>query len=282
MGELPEDLGATAIKHFLDVFITPEVERRQAAGVLPRPVELRAAQIICHGDGRPNGIRLNQEVRAVAGMRLKHGVSKVRGEAVFEHELDGLYDIRLPDAEDPNCGHATILRLGRGWTLAFDFVYNKAIIRDHLAAAEQFLSASRHALADGHMAAFVENLFAAAELAAASWLLRLPNNPVRPRRGSHGTIRALYNRHTHLGNVPKEHARTLNRLDALRPAARYRKAPLALESTETAQLLQIVTEMVAEAYARIDTGHDSGVGDSGDEEAVGATQGTPPRNRHPP
>jgi hypothetical protein len=50
----------------MDLFVRPEVERRQTEGRLPKPATLFAAQVIMFPDGRPVRVRLNQEVRCRA------------------------------------------------------------------------------------------------------------------------------------------------------------------------------------------------------------------------
>jgi len=57
------EIARNASKHFMDIFITPEVMRRQAIGELPQPVDLRAAQIIFYPDGKKPTVRINSEVK---------------------------------------------------------------------------------------------------------------------------------------------------------------------------------------------------------------------------
>ena len=66
-----EDFARKASKNLLDVFVTPEVTRRQERGELPRPLDLRAAQIIFYADGRKPLIRINEEVKAIAKVKLE-------------------------------------------------------------------------------------------------------------------------------------------------------------------------------------------------------------------
>jgi hypothetical protein len=36
-------------------------------------------------------------------------LSKEKGDPIYEHEIDGMQKIRLPENEYPDCGHATFL-----------------------------------------------------------------------------------------------------------------------------------------------------------------------------
>ncbi len=69
------------------IFITPEVIRRQEAGELLCPLELRGAQIIFYPDGRKLAVRINSEGKVLAKMNLKPGIEKDYGDAVYANEL---------------------------------------------------------------------------------------------------------------------------------------------------------------------------------------------------
>ena len=94
MSEPPEDplpvapFGDEAVQQVFDLWLTPEVERRRAAGRLPQPI--RKAQIIFEVDGRPV-VRFNDEVRVIMTVRTTRAVTK--GEVVSsadfsEHQFD--------------------------------------------------------------------------------------------------------------------------------------------------------------------------------------------------
>ena len=84
----------------MDLFVTPEVKRQQETGKLNKPLDLRAAQIIFFPDGRKPQVRINSEVRAIAKVKFKSGISKEPGEPIFEHDLEGLGEINLTDGVD--------------------------------------------------------------------------------------------------------------------------------------------------------------------------------------
>ena len=113
----------------MDLWITPEVKRRQEQGLLPKPLNLWVAQVVFFADGRPHQIRINEEVKVVFRVKLKKGVSKLKGEAIYSDEVE-LYDLtRLPESENQDCGHITLNRVGDAWHISFDLRYNKQISR---------------------------------------------------------------------------------------------------------------------------------------------------------
>jgi uncharacterized protein (UPF0332 family) len=236
-------------KQVMELWITPEVIRRQKSGSIPKPYDLKGAQVIFHADGRPNEIRLNEEVRAVGELKFKDGLSKKKGNPVYLHEVESFESFYLPDSEDPNCGHITLMRLGDQWTLAFDFLYNKKIAGEHLSAANQFITAAKKALTDNHMRVLVDTCFSAAELAAKALLLSTPR-PGEKNRMSHGRIHSLYNLEAKFGNVDVSHKEAFNHLTELRSSARYLNATLILDEKEARELIQTVEEAIEFATNR--------------------------------
>lgn len=119
-------------EQLMDIFIAPEVKRRQETGELDKPLQLKAAQVIFFPDGRKPKVRINSEVKAIAKIKLKPGISKRAGEYISEHEIEGLEKLNLTE-DDPDCGHVTLLQIDDRWTITFDFRYNinfqKSILR---------------------------------------------------------------------------------------------------------------------------------------------------------
>lgn len=240
------ELFGNAVRQFMDIFVTPEVTRRQEKGELPRPLELRAAQIIFYADGRRPEVRINSEVKAIGEMKLKDGISKNTGDPVYENELDGLEDIALTQDDDPDCGHATLLQFNGVWFLAFDFIYNKALAKRHIEGAKQFIEAAEYSLTRKHWRAYVDNLFSAAELLAKAVLLAYWSDPRFRRKPSHEIIHSRYNKFAHLGNVDSFHAQVFNRLSRMRYPARYAGSDFALSEDEAGELLAGTKSMLQE------------------------------------
>jgi uncharacterized protein (UPF0332 family) len=231
-------------KQIMDIWVTPEVILRQDAKKIPRPYDLRAAQIIFHADGRKNEIRLNEEVRAIGKVKIKKGALKKKGDPVYAHEIENYESFKLPDNEDPNCGHITIIRFGNQWSLAFDFIYNKGIAAEHIKAAHEFISASKQALVNKHMRVFVDTCFSAAELAAKAILLTTPR-PDGNIKMSHGKIHSRYNYEAKLGNVDALHKDAFNSLVELRHTARYLNGTLNIKKSKAESLIKTVESSIA-------------------------------------
>jgi uncharacterized protein (UPF0332 family) len=179
-------------------------------------------------------------------MRLKPGIQKGLGDLVTEDELEGLEGLVLMEDEDPDCGHATLLRLNDRWVLAFDFVYNKGLARKHLEAASQFVEAAEFSLERESWSAFVDNLFSAAELSAKATLLALMSDARFREKATHKAVHSRYNRFVHLGNADLMYAEVFNRLSELRYPARYVQRDFSVSEEEASSLLHIVRRMLDE------------------------------------
>lgn len=245
-----KEFSRTVFQQFMDVFITPEVQRRQETGELDKPLDLRAAQIIFFPDGKKPVVRINSEVKAIGKVKLKQGISKKAGEDIFEHEVEGLKEINLTENDDPDCAHATLRRIGNSWIIAFDFRYNKALSRKHLEMAKQFCEAAEFSFNQRNWAPFIDNLFSAAELTAKSTLLSMPDSKFREKTGHKG-IQMKYNRFADLGNVEPVYRETFNKLSGLRNRARYLKGDITISEDEARNLLDIVEKMVEDAFRQI-------------------------------
>src|SRR5262245_351669 len=107
----------TTLNQVFELWVTPEVQRRQAAGTLPKPFGFRCAQVVMNvGAGAPE-VRLNDEVKAVMlGKPRRKDLKK--GDAVYWDDLSSIDGIELTDA-DPNAGHVTIIRHEGKWFMQF-------------------------------------------------------------------------------------------------------------------------------------------------------------------
>jgi uncharacterized protein (UPF0332 family) len=235
-----------AFQQLMDIFITPEVKRRQDAGELPKPLNLIAAQIMFYPDGRKSKVRINSEVRALGKVKLKPEISKKVGEPIYEHEIEGLGAINLPEEDDPDCGHATLLRIGNSWTMAFDFRYNKALSKKHIEAAQQFYDSAQFSFEQKNWSPFIDNLFSASELLAKAILLSIPDPKFR-KKATHQAIQLRYNRFADLGNVKVEYKKTLNKLSGLRDKARYLKEDFSITEEQAKTYLDTIRNMIEDA-----------------------------------
>lgn len=245
------EFGRKVFEQFMDLFVAPEIRRRQETGELDKPLDLRAAQIIFFPNGRKPQVRINSEVRAIGKVKLKPGISKKVGEDIFGHEVEGLKVINLTQEDDPDCGHATLVRIGDSWIIAFDFRYNKALSAKHIEVAKQFWESAEFSFKQRNWAPFIDTLFSAAELAAKSILLSMPDPKFR-KKTRHRVIQRRYNRFADLGNVEPVYRKTFNKLSGLRDVARYLKKDTTISEREARNLLDNVRKMIKDASRRIE------------------------------
>jgi hypothetical protein len=235
------EMGQKIYQQCMDIFIVPEINERRKSGKIGKSFDLSAAQIIFFPDGKKPEVKLNNEIRAIGDVKLK--VSKKKGDLIYEHDIDGIQKIRLPENEYPDCGHATFLLMNNVWNIFFDFRYNKSLSKRHQDAALEFIEAARNAKTNKQYHAFVDNLFSACELIARASLLFMPDPKFR-RKGTHRDIQIRYNRFASLGNVNPEHVKALNKLSGLRDRARYLRDPIKISEQSADELFSVVENMI--------------------------------------
>ncbi len=234
-----DEMASRVVEQAFEFWINPEIERRRSDGRLPDDFTLQAAQIIFNVDADAPEVRLNGEVEALAQAKAKRDIEK--GEAITHDDIEGIEEIFLTD-HDPNAAHMTLIARPGGWWLAFDFEYNAARIADHIAAAEEFLDASREAQVAGRQRVFVDNLLSAVELMAKAFLISTPDKTILTTK-RHGIIQARFNQTSKLGNVESRFAQLLNKLYNLRRPARYLSRDFEITAEEMGEMLQTGYEM---------------------------------------
>jgi len=165
-----DDFSKNTFQHLMNFFILPEINKRQAKGELPIPVELIKVQIVFYPDERRHQIRINDEVSAIAELKLKKGVGKKKGEPIIQHETEGIGEIQLTQKDDPNCAHVLLLNIGEKWLLSYDFRYNKALSKEFIKRSNEFIECAEFSYQKKYWGSFVDNLFSASELLATSIL----------------------------------------------------------------------------------------------------------------
>lgn len=247
-----EEFSHRLVENFMSMFINPEVERRQVSGELPKPLELRAAQVILFPDERSPVVRVNSEVRAIAKITYVEGTVKAVGDAIYAHDIEAIESVELGPDDDPDCGHIFLFRFGKGTWLSFDFRLNRKFATSHIVRAEEFYSNAKRSLEQGEMGPFVDNLFSAVELAAKAILFVMFDFPPSVAvKATHKRIQERYNRFANLGNILPEHKKTLNRLSGLRGSARYLRGTLSISREEGVKLVNHVWDVIEDAKLRV-------------------------------
>ncbi|MFH0769676.1 MAG: HEPN domain-containing protein [Chloroflexota bacterium] len=251
-GNIDEQFGERVLKNIVDMFISPEVKRRQDAGELPKPLDLRKAQVILFPDERRSLVRINDEVLAVIKVRYKPSISKKKGDPIFENEIVGLDGVELSSCDDPDCGHIFLMKIGKEWFLSFDFRRNKALGAKHIKRAKEFYQTAKYCLKQGNLAPFVDNLFNAAELSAKALLLVMYDyKPSLRVKARHQIIQTRYSKFVDSGSLFPEYKETLNKLSGLRDSARYLKSPLSITDDTAHNFLNVVKQMIKDTELRL-------------------------------
>lgn len=229
-----DQLFGSATKQMMDMYITPEVQRRQAAGLLPAPLHLLAAQILFTPTGTI--VRINQEVKAEAAVGPERQLTP--GEPIYMHDLVDVVALEPVEAER-DFGHFTLFRTGETWRLIFDFRQNRASAIQLVDKAEQFLLTAQLAKDRELGGPFADNLFSAAELLAKAQLI---DSIVDKHAKSHKTIHSSLNRWQALGNARADFVALFNSLARDRGDARYSAESVALPANADEQLATVSLE----------------------------------------
>ena len=232
-------------RNAFELWITPEVKRRQLEGNLPKPVSLLAAQVVFAPEGKPL-VRLNNEVRGRARVKLRDGIEE--GDPVYGADVEDYEGFDLL-SEEADFGHMTLIRHRQHWVMMFDFSVYKGHASALVARAEEFFSAAQSSLERGHVGAYVDNLFSCSELLARARLLNA--HMLEKDWKTHDPIHSRINDWRRLGNVDGEFVDLLNDLRNARPTARYSPdTPKARRAGDRA--IQIVAEQIDQLKGRLE------------------------------
>ena len=226
----------------LSIWVNPEIERRKQAGLIGDKFVLWAAQVIMDPSG-PEQVRLNDEAQGIFKLQNLPDDSTV-SPATFHNITGDIKEFTLAKDDCPNAGHITLIRHMKGFFIAFDFLYNAAVIADHVRTAQEFLDEAKAALSSKRIKAFVANLHVATELTAKSLLLRHPDKNLMTSK-KHSYVLSKYNEYSKQGNTEQRFAQLLNNLANLRNAARYPNNSFSVTQEQAEQMLEVAEEMFA-------------------------------------
>jgi hypothetical protein len=243
------DTGPALLRQAFELWINPEINRRQAEGKLTDGIDLFTAQIVFHID-LPVEIRLNHEVKAQAQMQLSRSFRP--GDPITIGDVEEIVSVDLTD-DDANSAHITLIRTGPEiWMVAFNAQYNRGRARALISIASEYIQLARYALSKGFYRGFVDTLFSAVELSAKARLILIPNPHTLLSR-SHKYIVTQFNMiGGKLRNAPQPHVTLVNKLSAMRAPAKYSIEPFFIEPGEAEILLQDGEEMISLVSKTID------------------------------
>jgi hypothetical protein len=214
---IPDDVVGPerTFRQMFNLFFTPEIERRQAAGLLPDPFKLAKAQVL-FVEGRPPEVRLNDEV--TISLIVEASRTLQPGDVISHEEIGniGAFELELADSD---AGHFTILSWKDERLMLCDFRRNRGKAANLVKRAQEFLMVSEHAFAQKLFGPYIDNLFSACELLAKARLITAA--AAAPSIKTHPAIQSRINQWGRLGNVDGAFVQTFNKLARARSAARY-------------------------------------------------------------
>ena len=245
--EVDSEFGKRVIDQFMEMFIIPEIKMRQKNGLIEKPYPLNAAQILFYPDGKKPDVRLNKEVKALSKVKVNCAVNK--GDTVHWDQVDSVEEIILTEEDDPNCGHATLLKINDTWHVAFDFLYNKERSRKHIRAAREFVEGAKLALDKELWSLLIDSLCSASELSSKAYLLSTPDQQILKSK-THGVVRSKINIQRKLGNVEENHIEAFNKLWDRRNYARYLEGEIDISKEEAVEIIKNIEEFIEHVEAR--------------------------------
>lgn len=135
--------------HVMEIWVNPEIERRKKDGKMSASYSIDKIQVIIP-PGQIPSVRLNDEVKAIILAKLKPGIKEKKkdGDLIYLNEMDHLIKISLPEDENPDYGHLTMLLLGNSWNIYFDFRTNKRKAYERYEVGKEFLQAAEKNMKD--------------------------------------------------------------------------------------------------------------------------------------
>lgn len=206
-----EDLQRT-FQQIVDIWIIPEIKRRQQLGWKGNNV--RAAQIILIPNQKPL-IRLNGQVRATAKIKVNRDIKE--GEAIFDTDISDVEEIFSEKIK--NSAYIILILFKDKWVIKFDFRYYMETAKEHIEAAREFYESAKENLDKKRFRPFYEECWAVAELLSACNFLLMGQKYDRHDRN----IKKMKS-WAELGNVKIEFSEVLEKLYKLRDSARYIKS----------------------------------------------------------
>ena len=239
----------------LELFVRPGLDKRIAAGEALPPAEAwEAIQVPFRPDGGFD-VRVNAEV--------KLRVTAVTDAADEVSDSPRLEDLNVVATEmlgvDEPCAHITLVKFEDGWHCYANLRYHQGFAQQHQEAATEFLDTAVDALEVGRRRAFVENLFAAAELLARAYIYVQAEHPKIELKGrrtkrKHDRIEKTLDQLSRDNRVAPPSPKVLKRLGELRRPARYLDKEFTLDDKEATALFDDVRAMRAKLLEFLEAG----------------------------
>ncbi|MBT1634609.1 hypothetical protein [Clavibacter michiganensis] len=234
-----QDFGANVLENVLVTWIEPELARRG----LPTDRSSIWAAVVELLPGGGFKTTLNDEAKI--GAKTTPSAAIASGTPLTEENIESL-DRFHPVGVGADSGWIVYVVFAGAPYLAFDFRYNKSRIGELLDLADDYAATARTSYAVASRPA-IDNLYSAAELTVQAQMLG------ESQKTTFHRVRAEWLKNAaEMANVPAVHNDVLGRLHDQRAAARYADGPLHMTTTDVADALEAVTQMID--FARHRTG----------------------------
>jgi uncharacterized protein (UPF0332 family) len=232
--EKQEEFAGRLLNQMAEIYVNPEIRRRQEAGTLPEGFSLQRFQVIMNLGQQPI-VRLNEEIKGVVQFKVREPVKQ--GDLIYEKDLDDPREVVLTES-DGDAGHVTAFVHKGNWHITFNFHYNTQKRKIILQKAEEFLAAAKTSLDSGHYASFHENLFAAMEYLVMATLTSMPDEKLF-NVATHGTWKSKINEWNRLGNIDSNYVELYNQLFDSRKKVRYSHKEFKIDHAKAQAMLDV-------------------------------------------
>ena len=226
-------------EQMMNIFVIPEMKRRQESGKIPKLFNLWATQIIFLKKLKPI-IRLNTECKILFTAKVEDGCFKEKGLEIRMNHIESVDDIKVTGG-DGNKKHFSMVRIRDIWYYTFNFGYNKQRAKDIFKSAKEFYFSAKNDYRSKRWRPFISNICTTSELLAKSQLIQLPH--IEDFK-THGYLQSEYNKWYKLGNVESEYRELLNEVFELRDKARYSESEFKISESKAKNFLSHATSML--------------------------------------
>lgn len=235
--QLEPEYHQRTFNQIMQIFILPEIIKRQKNNEIPKPYPLIAAQIVFKVNQTPV-IRLNNEAKIKFKAKTSRKIKK--GESISTNDIKNIIKIEKIK-EDGNEAHITMLRLKNRWFFTFDFRYNRTTINKFITNANEFLNSSKNDFRQKRWRPFITNLFYCTEILVKCELILHPWPTIGKK---HTYWKAQYNKWYKFGNTNKEYSEVYNQLFDLVNSARYSEDKFKINYNKAKGFLTTIESML--------------------------------------
>jgi hypothetical protein len=231
------------------IYLQPEIERRIQKGIIKAGFKFQVALIILSID-KETIIQFDNEVEATCQIKVKDGIGKNIGEPIYNNEIESISSVNLP-SQYINSAYIFLYGINGGYSILFDFRYNKGIRKKQLKIALDFLITAESAFSENKDAVFIDTLFSSVEILIKIFLIRHPDKEII-NKSSHKGIKVRINSFSVLNEFIKPITSLYNKLHILRSDARYGCEIFEIEKKTGLDMLKTVKdfkELVEKEFA---------------------------------